>query len=231
MLATPVHDQSLDLYYTHALVHSIRACAQKEIVLNPVWWPGEALVQHARNMLVEIAIEKKVDDIVFVDSDQEWAPDDMVRLLGWPVDVVGVPIRLKQEVEQYNVRASGFDFPVDKATGLWIVEAVGTGIMRVSAKALREVWNTSTPYSKNGQKCRMVFGVDVVSGELHGEDVGFCEKLKKCGFPIYVDQGIEAGHIGRKKYVGVFAEYVSKVNQMRRAEERASETYFVNVGD
>lgn len=212
MLATPAYSGQVEVEYTHALVQSIRACADFDINLKPVWWPGEALVQHARNMLVGIAIESKVDNVLFVDSDQSWQPQEAVALLRHPVDVVGAPVRRKSDsVEEYNVRVAGSEIRIDEATGLWQVSAIGTGFLSVSRKALQAVWDRSKPYRKGDQNTRMVFDVPVIDGELWGEDTIFCQKLTDAGFPIHVDPSFVVAHHGAKKYTGSFLNYIDQL--------------------
>lgn len=214
MLATPAYDGRVEVGYTHALVQSIKLCASKGVELHPVWWPGEALVQHARNMLVQLALDAKVDDMVFVDADQEWEPAQMLSLLAHAVDVVGAPVRKKTDAaEEYNVRANSPNCRIDPRSGLWIVDAVGTGFLRVSHSALLAIWELSPPYQKGTQQCRMVFDLKVIDGQLWGEDTLFCARLTELGFPIHLDPSFTVAHIGAKKYTGDFAAWVKKLRR------------------
>ena len=213
MLATPAYDGRLDVAYTYSLLETIKLCAAHGVALHPVWWPGEALIQHARNMLVQIAVESKVDAVLFADSDQSWQPADALKLLAYPVHVVGAPVRKKSDDESWNVRSLTPHFPVDEQTGLWKANAIGTGFLRVSGEALQTVWARSKPYSKGGQQCRMVFDVPVIDGELWGEDTIFCSKLAECGYPIYVDPKMQVGHHGSKNYTGDFEAYVNSLQK------------------
>lgn len=213
MLATPTYDGKVECEYTHSLVQSIMLCAQHEINLYPVWWPHEALVQHARNMLLMLALEARVDDIVFVDADQTWEASEMLSLLTHKVDCVGAAVRLKCEEERYNVRAIRPPYQSEHHHGLLIVDSVGTGFLRLSNSAMGSVWELSKPYTKNGQDARMAFDVCVVAGHLVGEDVTMCEKLKEWGIDVHIDPAINPGHIGHKKYTGNFANYLARLMQ------------------
>lgn len=208
MLATPAYDGRVEVAYTNSLVQSLRTASGWD--LFPVWWPGEALVQHARNMLALIALEAEphIDDIVFVDADQSWTPETLGQLLAHPADVVGAPVRKKSDDETYNVRASNLDCP---PTGLWKVTGIGTGFLRVSRRALQAAWDMSQPYRKGDQESRMLFDVQIaIDGQLIGEDMILCEKLSQAGFSIYVDPSLSVGHIGTKNYTGNFAEWLER---------------------
>lgn len=211
MLATPTHDGRVECTYANGVVEAVKLCAKSGIDLFPVWWPGEALVQHARNMLVAMALEAKVDDLIFVDADQEFTGEQVLALLCHKVDCVGAPVRLKtDEHEGYNVRA--LDGLAGRNGGLWAVDGVGTGFLRLSREALKSLWELSEPYEKNGQKARMVFEVGVVDGRLVGEDVSMCLKLTHEKIPIHIDPSMVPGHIGPKNYKGNFKDWVARLH-------------------
>lgn len=219
MLGTPAYDGRVEVGYAHSLVQSISACAARGIALHPVWWPGEALVQHARNMLVQLAIASKVDSLLFVDSDQEWEPQHVLLLLQHPVDVVGAPVRKRTDAEEaYNIRSRTLPVPRDSSTPLFIVDGIGTGFLKLSRRALLAVWESAEPYVNNGQACRMVFDVRVVDGRLMGEDVYLCEQLRALGFKIHVEATANVTHVGSKKFTGDFLSYLARLERGARQE-------------
>ena len=210
ILATPAHDHRVHVEFTYSLIQTVRALAARGISAHPVFWPGEALVQRARNELMRCAIESGVDDVLFIDGDQEWQPEAAMALLDHPVDVVGIPIRKKtDDRELYNVRAVN-ELVRDPDTGLYEVDAVGTGFLRLSRAATTAAWELSEEYEDADHTCRMVFDVRVIDGKLVGEDTVFCMKLKAAGFPIYIDPNHEIGHFGTKKYQGNFADWYER---------------------
>ena len=211
ILATPTYDHSVDVYYHHSVIETIKVCAENGIDVRPLSWPGEALVQHARNALSSVVVaDHSVSDVFWVDSDQEWLPEQFMRLLSHPVDVVAAAYRKKtDDREQYTVRASTIEI---LPNGLWKVDSVGTGFLRVSRKAMQAAWEQSDPYQhSDGTNHRMVFDVGVVDGRLWGEDTIFCARLATCGFPIHVDPTFTVGHNGYKRYKGDFGEYIAKL--------------------
>ncbi len=210
MLATPAHDWRADVRFFDSVLRTVKLCAEHGIEIIPVFLPGDALVQKARNDLVRMAIEASVDDIFFIDSDQFWEPEWVLRLLQYPVDVVGAPVRKKaDDKEVYNVKANGPFIPVDEATGLWLPLAVGTGFLRLSRDALEAAWLASDEYTNpDGSAGRMVFDVRVLEGKLYGEDTILCGKLADAGFPIYLDPTFTVPHVGMKVYEGDFVAYI-----------------------
>lgn len=219
ILATPADlGHKVDVYYHHSVIETIKLCAQHKIEVAPLTWPGEALVQHARNALTEVSLDSDAQQIFWVDSDQEWEPEQFLRLVMHPVDVVGATTLKKQDVEDYPLSSLG---DVDPKTGLHTVGAMGTGFLRVSRKALREVWLRSESYMKNGKSYRMVFDIAVINGYLAGEDAAFCIKLAQAGYQVWLDASFTVGHNGYKRYKGDFAKYLARTRKRELVHEQA----------
>ena len=61
-----------------------------------------------------------------------------------------------------------------------------------------------------------------VNGVLVGEDVMVSAKLRTLGIETYLDPSMTCGHIGMKKYVGNFADWLSRM-QVEAAGRAASD--------
>lgn len=205
----PAHSVSVDAYYHHSVINTIKAGFKQGIDVCELTWPGEALVQHARNALVELALKdaRKFENFVWIDSDQEFTPRQFLALLDHDVDVVGGTYRKKQDEEAYEVRVS----EVTEIGGLWKVMGLGTGFLKVSREALETVYRHSEVYENKGQKFRAVFEVPIINGRLYGEDTIFCEKLQAAGFDIYLDPSVTVGHNGHKRYKGDFQAFIDRI--------------------
>lgn len=212
MIATPAHDHKTHAIYTHAYGETIRLGCQSGIDIRGLFWPGEALIQTARNELVQLAIEKDFDDLVFIDGDQSWGPVDLIRLLRHPVDCVGGAVVKKSLTEGYNVRSVTTPIRRCSSTGLLEVDGVGTGFLRLSRKAMLALWECSEEYRDDwGKTHRWMFDVRPINGRLVSEDIGMCNKLKGAGFKIYVDPTITCEHAGTKVWRGDFAQWLAKI--------------------
>lgn len=209
MIGTPCYDGKVDCLFADSLTNTLKAASGVNIY--PIYMPHEALIQRARNDLLKIALDSGVDDLVFIDSDQQWKPEWFFRLLNHPVDVVGGAVRKKSDAEAYNVRCVTFPIPRDPKTGLLVVDSVGTGFLRVSKEAMRAVWDAAPEYSDGKKTSRMAFDVCVIDGALHSEDTVFCGRLAKLGFPIHVDPSITCSHVGSKTWSGNFSQYLGKI--------------------
>jgi hypothetical protein len=217
LIGTPAHAGTVDVWYVNSLTYTVRLCMQNNIDLREVFLAYDAIVQNARNDLVKIALEHKFDDLIFIDADQDWKPEWVLRLLNYPVDCVGAAVRKKTDQEElYNVRArSGPDsITTDPVTGLMTAPdmALGTGFLRLSRKALQVLWDNSEKYVgfKDKSASAWIFDIRPVNGELVGEDTAMSDKLRVHGIETYLAPGMTCGHIGPKKFVGDFDAWLKR---------------------
>ena len=208
LIATPSHDGKLEASYVNSLLQSIKLCNQLEIELIPLWMCYDSLVQRCRNDLIAIAIEHKFDDILWIDADIEWNPEWVIKLLQSDKDVIGGTYRKKtDEQEIYLVKTD--NKKIDKE-GLLEVDGLGFGFLKMSKKTFTTLWKKSKSYETDGIKSKMIFNIDIEKGKFVGEDIVVCNKLKKLGFTIYLDPSMTCNHIGAKKYVGNFNNWINK---------------------
>ena len=203
IIATPAHNETVHVGFMDSLIQTIRMSIDKKIDIYPIQVCGDALVQRARNDLIAMAIETNCDDIIFVDSDQQWNPEWIFKLLDYPVDVVGGAVVKKCDIPMFNVKILPTS-SVDQSTGLMEIESLGTGFLRISKAAMIAVSNESQEYKDSNKTCKMVFNIEIVDGELISEDNVFCKKWRKLGGKVFVDPTMTCSHIGLKKWEGSF---------------------------
>lgn len=211
LLGTPCYDGKVNVEFLHSLLATLGLCSKHDTAIYPVQICHDALIQRARNDLVSMALESECDHLVFVDSDQEWDPEWIFKLLDHPVDLVAGTVPKKSDTHiDFNVKAlpEGLSKPVN---GLLEVESVGTGFMSISKKALQTVWDMSPEYKNSGKTNRMVFDVQILdNGDLISEDNVFCEKWRKSGGKVWIDPTMTCNHIGNKKYQNNFLQFIQQ---------------------
>ena len=209
LIGTPAYDGRVDVWFANSLVNTVRMSYEKETIVVPVYMAYDSLVQRARNDLVRLALEEDFDDLIFIDSDQEWNPEWIFQLLDHDADVVGGTVVKKSDNLAFNVKA--LPEGLKEENGLMEVECVGTGFMKISKDALKKVWEVSPEYQNEGRNCRMVFDIQIMDGQLVSEDNVFCRKWRDLGGKVYIDPSMTCNHIGVKKYTGNFQEYIKAV--------------------
>ena len=203
IIATPAHNETVHVGFMDSLIQTIRMSIDKKIDIYPIQVCGDALVQRARKDLIAMAIETNCDDIIFIDSDQQWNPEWIFKLLDYPVDVVGGAVVKKCDIPMFNVKILPTS-SVDQSTGLMEIESLGTGFLRIINAAMIAVSNESQEYKDSNKTCKMVFNIEIVDGELISEDNVFCKKWRKLGGKVFVDPTMTCRHIGLKKWEGSF---------------------------
>ena len=218
LIGTPSYSGEVGVYYLHAMIETVKLAIRQRVDLHAIFVSFDSLVQNARNDLVRYARAGNFQDLVFIDADNDWQPEWVMKLLSYPVDVVGGTYRKKtDEYEAYPVNGPSVMVPKDPATGLLMVDALGTGFLRISRRALDALWEDSEPYRVlGGPETRWVFDLRPDRGELVGEDVAACRKLKRLGFQVYLDPSMTCGHMGPKRWQGDFAAWLAR----RQAEAR-----------
>lgn len=211
MIATPSYDGKVGVLYADAMLNSVLLGLQHGVRIVPVYFPYEALLPVARNYLLSLAVASDdITDIVWIDADMVWTPDQFVRLLSHNVDVVGGVVPKKSDKLEWNVKALRGAVKVD-GNGLAEVAAVGTGFLRMRRKAFMALSKRGASYRHNGQLMRMAFDIAIKNGDLMSEDTHACDKLAGLGFPIYIDVNITAGHTGAKTWTADFATWLSQI--------------------
>ena len=159
-----------------------------------------SLIYDSRNLLSLYAIENQYDFVLWIDSDMVFPTDALMRLrqtlednhadmvtglyfkrrtpsvpvvydeLEEPTIENGTPVRHIHEFTAY---------PRDDVTR---VRGCGFGFCLTTTKLLKHVWDD--------------FGPAFTPYPWAGEDISFCHRVNKLGYPILLDSRVKCGHIG-----------------------------------
>lgn len=219
LIGTPAHDGRVDVWFANSLVNTVKLSGRYKTEIVPVYMSYDSLVQRARNDLVRLALEEKFDALIFIDSDEEWDPQWVFSLLKRPEPVIGATVVKKTDTEiAFNVKALKDKFEIEP-NGLMEVDCIGTGFLKITRSALQKVWDVSPEYTNEGRKCRMVFDVKLVDGELVSEDNIFCQKWRSLGGKVWIDPSMTCNHIGVKKYGGSFLAFYNHLKGIENGQQ------------
>lgn len=212
LLASPAFDGRVCIHFAHSVTKTVRMGIQRGVEVHELYQPGDAIISNARNDLVAEALKHGFDDLIFVDSDQDWEPEWIFTLLAYPVDVVGGTARKKSDdFEAYQVRSTT-PFRAGPVPGIITSDdlAIGTGFLRLSRNAMQALWDSSEEYryQPGAEPTRWMFDIRPVNGLLVGEDVAICDKLRALGFATYIDPAMTCGHTGPKRWQGDFTKWL-----------------------
>lgn len=152
--------------------------------------PRSSLVQKGRWDGVRQALELGADKILFIDSDQTFPPDALVRLLHRDKDIVGATYRLRHEEVEYTARdAHGDRIDFSQREGLHQVASNGLGFTLIDTEVFKKL---PQPW----------FNVSMIDGRWISEDESFFHDAENEGYKVWVDADLtkEVGHVGIKCY-------------------------------
>jgi hypothetical protein len=150
---------------------------------------GNGPLEALRNNITETALRTNCTHIIQCDADMQYPEETFPRLMALCNEsrpIVGAlcfrryppftPVLMKGELGYYEPI---WDWKKDE---LLEVDATGTGCLMVHASVFKAM---PRPWFEFGE----------FEGRTVGEDIGFCAKARKLGFPIYVDTGLEVAHL------------------------------------
>lgn len=148
-------------------------------------------VHDARNKIVSGAIAKGFSHIMFIDSDMQFPPDSINRLVKQDKDVIG-GVYFRRQIPHLPTINSlendkivvPYQYPKDKPFKIW---SIATGFMLIKIEVVKKI-----PYPW--------FGFGSYKGQSMGEDVYFCRKVNDHNFQVWADPTIPVGHVGEYVY-------------------------------
>jgi len=198
LLATTAYD-SPDASHTASIAHARAALSEAGIMSAYALLSGNCHVDDARNSIVASFLESDCTDLVFIDADVSFTPDQLVRLCTHEnVDVVG---------GIYPKRATGHrDMPVrmlpdvltPDSKGLLEVEGLPTGFMRIRRTVLKHLAGASQTFRKDLTVVPIIFERTYIDnvGRVGG-DINFGFKALKAGFSLHADCELRLGHAAK----------------------------------
>lgn len=144
----------------------------------------------ARNKIVHKALEEEWDYVFFMDSDMEFPPGTLDRLLSHNKDIVGGFYVRKKKGYLPNAFKLGFaqgdKLMTEFVTDFREVEAIGTGCLLIKTDVFRKLPKPWFEYEPT----------DSPDGHMSTEDIVFCKRAKNLGYQIYCDGSVACGHVG-----------------------------------
>jgi hypothetical protein len=155
------------------------------------------------------ALKQGFEELMWIDSDMLFAPEDVKRLRSHRTPFVG-GIYAKKAARSLacTFLKDDIDVTLGKGGGLREVLFLGTGFLlthRIVYERIRRRLKLPTCDQGEISGLTSYFGTEYrrQRGEAPmylSEDYGFCERARKCNFRVLADTTIRLGHIGRRTY-------------------------------
>lgn len=169
----------------------------QKVGINNFCMMQNAMINQCRDSLVQVAIRKGVEYIMWLDDDMI-VPDDVIeRLLAHNKDIVsGIyfgrknfrPLLFDVTPEQengdtvYSIQ-NHTEYP---ESGIFKVDGIGFGCVLTKVSVLKKIWDC--PDEGIGRTC-----FDFIGGI--GEDLSFAIRCQRLGIETWVDPTIKCGHL------------------------------------
>lgn len=212
LLATPCSSNQFCGDYVRSIAQMPIAMHNAGIKLDIAIETRTSDIARARNMLARQFLDGPYTHLLFVDADQGWRPEDVIRMVSHGLPLVAGAVPKKDESARGeaayvgNFEATGDDKP-------YLIKAThaGTGFMLIR----RDVFETMTALgvvpsynSPTGENEEAYFLHGVRGRDLVSEDYAFCEHYRETGGAVWIDTLCELTHVGQKRFAlpSLFAE-------------------------
>jgi hypothetical protein len=218
-VALPAYDHKLSLKLAISLARFAQTAPQHGISIHFGSICGCSVVSKARNRLVADFLESDATDLLFIDSDINFEPEAILRLMAFGGQdkkkgiVAGVP-RVRDKDTRYitNLGYDGEKNLTMNGMGLVQAEDVATAFMWVRREVFEEMGEAHPEWTywddAAGRDQTAFFHFEVRPRGYIGEDFLFCERTRELGYQVWIDPSITLGHMGIQEYVGNFGDDV-----------------------
>jgi len=177
------------------------------------------LIHQARNYLTSVFLTTDYTHLLFIDSDVEFEPESVLRMLVAKKEIICTPYRVKAEQLDKHIYTVEFKNPKNIPIlpgGLVELEAGPTGLMLIDRGVFERIIKnhpelkiknkaTSTA-DKSHEFYYNFFDFGFSDGYSVGEDISFCKLARRNDFRIYANTESTTSHHGSYAWKGKFKE-------------------------
>ena len=216
-IAMPCYD-SVKINTMLSVIKLVQQLAKSgiEVGINTMKSP---LIHQARNYLTSVFLTTKYQYLLFIDSDVEFEPESILRMLVAKKEIICTPYRVKAEQLDKHIYTVEFKDPEHVPIlpgGLVEIEAGPTGLMLIDRKVFEEIIknhhdlkinNEAMPDAGKSHKFYYnFFDFGFKDNYAMGEDISFCRLARRNDFKIYANTESTTKHHGSWAWGGKFGE-------------------------
>ena len=211
----PAYDHKVSLKQAVSLMRFAQEAPQHGIQAAVGSICGCSVVSRARNLLVADFLESDATDLMFIDADINFDPQDIFRLLAWVSEpnigiAAGIPCARKIEKTYIVTLDDDNDKVVMNEMGLVKAKRVATAFMMIKRKVIEDLVEKNPQWRyydhMRERNLTAVFDFQVKDNTYVGEDYLFCDRAREIGYEVWVDPTIKLGHMGTMEYEGDFGK-------------------------
>ena len=199
----------------------------KELTKANLEWQIETYkspyVSNARNALTALFMRSEYDYLLFIDSDVEFKPEAVIRMLVTKKDIILTPYRVKiphdPNLVKYTVSFENDEKVGILPEGLVEINEGPAGLMLIHKRVFKFLMDSCTrlkinhPHNKSSDPYLYNFWdttFDLDRGLWRGEDISFCRLARDYGFKIYANIKATTTHHGSYGWTGRFEDTLTQ---------------------
>jgi hypothetical protein len=191
----------------------------KEFTKAGLEWKMDTLkspyISNARNGLTCLFLQSGYDYLLFIDSDVEFKPEAVIKMLITRKDVVLTPYRVKIPEDPSSIKYT-VSFEDDKKIStlpgdLVEIKQGPAGLMLIHRCVFKALMKNYPRLKMKNKKDTYLYNFwdttfDLDKGLWRGEDVSFCNLVRESDFKIYANIKSETTHHGNFGWKGKFGD-------------------------
>jgi len=217
MIGIPSYDFKVTTKWAISFAHFCVEASKHGITTQIANISGCSVVSRARNLIAYDFLESDCTDLMFIDSDINFAAEDIFRLMAWNTDpkkgiVAGIPVaRKKGKVFISTLETDEDDNILMNHMGLVKAKRVATAFMLIRREVFEKLkeahpeWQYKDEREQDGPSISFFDFKSTPEGYV-GEDFLFCDRAREQGFEVWIDPTIKLGHMGVNEFEGSFGE-------------------------
>lgn len=242
MIATPCYMSQMFAPYAESVMATLGMLKDIGVEYQTQYLNGDSYIDRAKNTIVANFLESDCTDLLMIDSDMQFSPDAVGRMLRHTQDIVAGFFPMKNAWTQFCGHLlpdeNGMSPDASKAIELWDGSCLLAGYLlpggfiRFKRAVLERfadhysdvVYQDPCASPDKPQRVYTAFFECMIhDGLRYGEDATFCRRARDMGENLWVDPNITFGHFGVKGFHGNYHEFLLKPPEEleRIAKERA----------
>lgn len=211
-IATTSYDNP-DSSYTFSIQKTREAMHLAGIPTAYTLLQGNCHVDDARNNIVQDFLLSDCTDLVFIDADVSWKPEDLIKLCRYDCDLIGGVYPFRREGSSKTMPVRLMEGARIDDDGLIEVEGLPTGFMRIRRHVIETLVKGADHYRNRGElrsQAPILFERVFKDGTRWGGDLNFCNKWRATGGKIYAAADLVLGHAIKRVIKDSLAAFIRR---------------------
>lgn len=226
-IATPFYMLLAMSPYKRSMVNTFKYLAQQGIECEQLDLDGDSYIDRAKNTLVAKFLESDGTDLIMIDSDMEWHPTAVHRILSFNEDIVAGAFPMKNVWNKFTAWPSVINGQyvgkqLTDGSALMQADLVSGGFIRFKREALERFadhyedllyYDGTADPTAPGRIYTCFFECFRQDFNRIGEDIMFSRRWTDMGGELWLDPNITFGHYGTTGTTGNFHQSLMQANK------------------